>query len=138
MSLHDERYRQVIERLVAARRRAGLSQLAVANRLVLDPKQPAKRPPQSFVSKCETRERRLDAVELADFARVYGISVGDLLGEGELLAGASLAREGGAATGASVTDEAGPRSAPRASPSRARTHAAKRGPKRRGPPGRRR
>jgi len=105
MSLHDERYRRLIERLVQARRRLGLSQSAVARRLMLDPQQPAKRPPQSFVSKCETRERRLDVVELADFARVYGISVGDLLGEGDLFAGATLAREGGDATGASRTTD---------------------------------
>jgi transcriptional regulator with XRE-family HTH domain len=28
--------------------------------------------PQSYVSKCETGERRIDATELLDFAKVYG------------------------------------------------------------------
>lgn len=103
MSVHDERYRRLIDKLIQIRRRLGLSQDAVARRLVLDPKQPDKRCLQSFVSKCETRERRLDAIELAEFARVYGITVGDLLGEGAALAGASFAREGDAATGVSIT-----------------------------------
>lgn len=29
------------------------------------------RQPQSFVSRCETGERRVDAVELEDFAKLY-------------------------------------------------------------------
>lgn len=118
MSLHDQRYRQVIQRLVAARKRKGLSQVAVAQRLRLDPQEPDKRPPQSFVSKCETRERRLDVIELAEFARVYEVTVGELLGE----SGASLAAEGSGTGGASVSTD-GERRAPTATsppPPRAR------------------
>lgn len=39
-----------------------MTQVQVAQRL---------RQPQNFVSKCERGERRVDAVELADFARIY-------------------------------------------------------------------
>lgn len=108
MGLHEERYRRMIERLVEVRRRLGLSQATVAQQLVLDPQRPTKRPTQSFVSKCENRERRLDPVELAEFARIYGIRVADLLGEGDLPAGAALACEGHGAIGASFSADAPP------------------------------
>jgi transcriptional regulator with XRE-family HTH domain len=105
MSIHDERYRRLIERLVQARKRLKLSQDAVAKRLVLDPRRPEKRYLQSFVSKVETRERRLDAIELAEFARVYCTSVSELLGETLALGGAGLACEGDLTMGASVSTE---------------------------------
>jgi transcriptional regulator with XRE-family HTH domain len=55
-------YNRFLERLKAARRRAGLTQAEVAQRLGR---------PQSFVSKCESGERRVDVIELAAFARLY-------------------------------------------------------------------
>jgi transcriptional regulator with XRE-family HTH domain len=45
-----------------ARKEAGFTQVQAAQRL---------RKPQSFVSKCESGERRVDALELMAFARVY-------------------------------------------------------------------
>lgn len=55
-------YRRFLARLRAARKQAGLTQAETARRLGR---------PQSFVAKCEAGERRVDVVELADFARIY-------------------------------------------------------------------
>ncbi len=52
------------ERLIAARSESGLTQAEVGRRLGL---------PQSFVSKYETGERRLDMIELLRVARVLEI-----------------------------------------------------------------
>lgn len=35
----------------------------------------ALRKPQSFISKCETGERRVEAIELKDFAKVYRVNL---------------------------------------------------------------
>jgi len=51
-----------VGRLRQARTAAGLTQVEVARRLGKT---------QSFVSKCESGERRVDVVELADLARLY-------------------------------------------------------------------
>ena len=53
-SVHTDGYKAVLEVLTAARKRAGLSQQELAFRL---------RRPQSFVSKYETGERRIDVAE---------------------------------------------------------------------------
>jgi transcriptional regulator with XRE-family HTH domain len=60
--LHSTRYRRFLKRLIQARREAGLTQTEVARAL---------RRPQSFVSKCESGERRVDVIELEDFTRLY-------------------------------------------------------------------
>jgi len=64
------RYRQFLEKLKSARQEAGLTQVQVAGKL---------RRPQSFVSKCESGERRVDLVEAQEFARLYRTSVMSLL-----------------------------------------------------------
>lgn len=63
-------YRIFLERLRAARIEAGLTQAEVARQL---------RKPQSFVSKCESGERRVDVIELAAFACVYGRPIASFL-----------------------------------------------------------
>ena len=56
-------YRLFLTRLREARLAAGLTQVEVAAKL---------HRPQSFVSKCESGERRVDVGELIEFARLYG------------------------------------------------------------------
>jgi len=53
----------MLRRLRQARQEAGLTQVEVAKAL---------RQTQSFVSKCELGERRIDPLDLLDFAKLYG------------------------------------------------------------------
>jgi hypothetical protein len=69
-SLYSSEYESFLDLLRAARETAGLTQNETARLL--------KRP-QSFVSKCESGERRVDVVELSQICRVYGISAGSFL-----------------------------------------------------------
>lgn len=62
-SVHSKEYQELMAKLKKARTDAKLTQIEVARRL---------RKPQSFVSKFESGERRLDAVELKEIARLYG------------------------------------------------------------------
>ncbi len=61
-STHTAPYRRLLAALKKARQDAGLNQVQVAARLGRH---------QSFVSKIESGERRLDVIELAQLCRVY-------------------------------------------------------------------
>ena len=61
-SVHSEDYQQVIKRLKEVRLEVGLSQQDVADKLDK---------PQSFISKIESGERRLDVAEIKKFASIY-------------------------------------------------------------------
>jgi transcriptional regulator with XRE-family HTH domain len=61
-SLHTVEYNAFLKKLIAARKYAKLSQAEVAKFLCK---------PQSFISKCESGERRVDIVELKKFAEIY-------------------------------------------------------------------
>ena len=65
-------YAVFIDVLIDARKRKGLTQIAVAGLLGK---------PQSFVSKYESGERRLDVVEFCQIAKVLGESPTGLLQE---------------------------------------------------------
>ena len=69
-SAHDTQYRAMLRRLRSARLEAGKTQGDIAKAL---------RKPQSYVSKCESGERRIDPIELMRFAAIYGVSVAKLL-----------------------------------------------------------
>jgi len=60
--LHRETYRYVIKQLRKARLEADLTQVEVAEKL---------KKPQSFISKIESGERRLDITEIAQIAKIY-------------------------------------------------------------------
>lgn len=71
-SIHSERYRRLLALLVQARKDAEITQVELAKRL-------AK--PQSFVSKFENGERRLDVIEFLDISEAIGVSAADLLAD---------------------------------------------------------
>ena len=70
--VHSDEYQAFLIRLRDARKRAGLSQTEVACRLGK---------PQSYVAKCESGERRVDAIEALALARLYGMTVSALVDE---------------------------------------------------------
>ena len=68
--LHDPEYAVVVQVLRDLRREGGLSQVELAQRLGVD---------QSFVSKVERKERRLDIAELRRTCLALGISLGSFV-----------------------------------------------------------
>ena len=63
-SVHSKPYREFLELMIAARERAGLTQAGLAERIGRT---------QSFVSKYERGERRLDVVEFAEFVKAMDL-----------------------------------------------------------------
>lgn len=61
-SIHSKEYKEIIEKLKLARLDVGLKQEDVARKL---------KKPQSYVSKIERGERRLDVTELKGFVKIY-------------------------------------------------------------------
>ncbi len=61
-SIYSKDYKKIIKRLKTARIEAGLSQQEVADKL---------NKPQSYISKIESGERRLDVAEMKKFAEIY-------------------------------------------------------------------
>ena len=71
-STHNADYQLLLTVLKAVRKRTGVSQVELAARLGNT---------QTFVSKCERGERRIDAIELVEFSEALGLSPLELLGE---------------------------------------------------------
>ena len=68
-SVHTERYQRLLAMLIGARKEAGLTQTELAVKLGR---------PQSFVSKYESAERRLDVIELLQICEAIGIPIATL------------------------------------------------------------
>ena len=71
-STHKTRYKAFLKKLKAARLSAGMTQAQAASALGK---------PQSYVSKCESGERRIDVIELADLATIYKKKLADFVDE---------------------------------------------------------
>ena len=69
-SQHSDRYRKFCELLAASRRQKDITQAELAKRLGK---------PQSYVSKYETGERRLDVIEFLEIADGVGVKPWALL-----------------------------------------------------------
>lgn len=61
-SIYSSKYKKVIEQLKTARFEVRLTQVDVAQKL---------KKPQSYISKIECCERRIDITELAEIANIY-------------------------------------------------------------------
>ena len=69
-TLHSDEYRAIVKRLIEARENAGLTQVEVAEKLGRG---------QSYISKIENCQRRIDALELKELAGVYNADISDLI-----------------------------------------------------------
>lgn len=65
-SIHSDEYRAFLTLLRRVREEAGLTQVDLANRLGVT---------QTYVSKCERGDRRIDVLELAHMCVAMGISL---------------------------------------------------------------
>ena len=61
-SIYTNEYKNVVKKLRKARNEAGLMQVDVAEKI---------KKPQSYVSKIERGERRIDVAELSTLAKIY-------------------------------------------------------------------
>ena len=60
--INSQKNKNLLEKLRSARLEAGLTQIQASNKL---------KKPQSYLSKIERGERKIEAIELADFAKIY-------------------------------------------------------------------
>ena len=69
-TIYTKEYKTILRRLKKARKKSGLTQTEIAKKLGK---------PQSFISKIENGERRLDIIELKKIAKLYKLDVKDIL-----------------------------------------------------------
>lgn len=73
-SIYSEQYLRFLTRLREARKAAGFTQIDLAERL-------GEKATQSFVSKCERGERRIDIAELRAFCKAMSIPLATFVNE---------------------------------------------------------
>lgn len=61
-TIYSDEHKLIVERLLKARLEAGLDQVTVAEKLEKT---------QSYVSKLESGQRRIDLIQLKNFAKLY-------------------------------------------------------------------
>ena len=69
-TIYAKEYRAILKKLKKARNKSGLTQTEIARRLGK---------PQSFISKIENGERRLDIIELKKITKLYKANINDIL-----------------------------------------------------------
>lgn len=67
---YSQKNEELLEKLRAARLEAGLTQVETSKKL---------KKPQSYISKIECGERKIEAIELGEFAKLYKKQVGYFL-----------------------------------------------------------
>ena len=72
---HSAKYARLLKTLRQVRKEAGLTQTDVARKFGAH---------ASFVSKCESGERRVDVIELAEFCRIYKVPLAEFLQRAEI------------------------------------------------------
>ena len=75
-SIYSKDYRLFLELLRSLRAKQGLTQEDLGSKINKN---------QSFISKCERGERRLDIVELRAFCKAIGVNFGEFVSELEIL-----------------------------------------------------
>lgn len=60
--IYSQKNKNLLEKLRSARVEAGLTQIEAGKKL---------KKPQSYLSKVERGERKIEAIELVDFAKIY-------------------------------------------------------------------
>ena len=73
--IYDPRYAELRRRLREARLAAGFTQEQAAERLGKH---------QQFINRCEAGDRRIDVLEFADFAALYGCDAAEMLPAGDV------------------------------------------------------
>lgn len=69
-SIHTERYATLLAALIECRKAQGLNQTQLAERVGR---------PQSYISKIENAERRLDVIEFVELCEAIGVEASELL-----------------------------------------------------------